>query len=152
MKKKETIEVLNSLITINNDRIEGYETAAKETDENYLKMLFGQFTTTSRKCKQELINEINNLGGKVTAGTLTSGKFFRVWMDVKAALTGKDHKTILNSCEFGEEVAVGTYEKVLKNELSHLSYRQQLIINGQHELIKADHDKIKSMQDTLAEA
>ena len=33
MKEEKTIEVLNTLITINNDRIEGYETAAKETDE-----------------------------------------------------------------------------------------------------------------------
>ena len=152
MNKKETIEVLNDLITINNDRIEGYETAAKETGENYLKTLFGQFTTTSRKCRQELINEINNLGGKVANRTLTSGKFFRVWMDVKAALTGKDHKTILNSCEFGEDIAVGTYEKILKNELNYLSYRQQLIINEQLQLIKSDHDKIKSMLDTLTEA
>lgn len=152
MKKKETIEVLNSLITINNDRIEGYETASKETDEQYLKILFGQFTTTSRKCKQELINEINNLGGEVAQGTLTSGKFFRVWMDVKAALTDKDHKTILNSCEYGEEVAVDTYEKVLKNDLSHLSSRQQSIISEQHQLIKSDQDKIKSMREILEEA
>jgi hypothetical protein len=32
MEKEKTIEVLNSLITISNDRIEGYETASKETD------------------------------------------------------------------------------------------------------------------------
>ena len=29
MENKKTIEVLNTLITINNDRIEGYETASK---------------------------------------------------------------------------------------------------------------------------
>ena len=34
MKNEKTIEVLNKLIIINNDRIEGYETAAKETEEN----------------------------------------------------------------------------------------------------------------------
>jgi hypothetical protein len=33
--------VLNTLIIINNDRIEGYETAAKETEEQDLKVLFG---------------------------------------------------------------------------------------------------------------
>mgnify|MGYP006219800087 CR=1 FL=1 len=33
MKREKSIEVLNSLITINNDRIEGYETASKETEE-----------------------------------------------------------------------------------------------------------------------
>ena len=71
---------------------------------------------------------------------------------VKAALTDKDHKTILNSCEYGEDFAVGTYEKVLKNDLSHLSSRQQSIISEQHQLIKSDQDKIKSMREILEEA
>ena len=90
MEKEKTIEVLNTLITINNDRIEGYDTATKETDEQDLKTLFAEFTATSQKCKQELVTEVTKLGGKIAEGTMTSGKFFRVWMDVKAALTGKE--------------------------------------------------------------
>lgn len=78
------IEVLNTLITINNDRIEGYETASKETEELDLKNLFAQFIATSKKCKQELVKEVNMLGGKEVEGTTTSGNFFRAWMDVKA--------------------------------------------------------------------
>ncbi len=151
MEKEKTIEVLNALITINNDRIEGYETASKETDEQDLKTLFAQFTSTSQKCKQELVGEITKLGGTATEGTKNSGKFFRVWMDVKAALTGKDRKAILNSCEYGEDMAVETYEKALKNDLENLNSEQQTIINSQHALIKADHDKVKSMRDSLVE-
>lgn len=33
METAKTIDVLNELITINNDRIEGYQTASNETDE-----------------------------------------------------------------------------------------------------------------------
>ena len=36
MENEKTIAVLNTLITINNDRIEGYETASKEI-KNYYK-------------------------------------------------------------------------------------------------------------------
>ena len=86
MEKEKTIEVLNKLITINNDRIEGYETASKETEEQDLKTLFAHFTAASQKCKQELADEVSKLGGTAAEGTLTIGKFFRVWMDVKAAL------------------------------------------------------------------
>ena len=32
MKNKETIEILNDLLVINNDRVEGYEKAVKELD------------------------------------------------------------------------------------------------------------------------
>ena len=151
MNNEKTIEVLNTLITINNDRIEGYETASEETDEQDLKTLFAKFSQTSEKCKQALVSEVNKLGGTASEGTRTTGKFFRVWMDVKAALTGKDRKAILDSCEYGEDAAVDTYEKALKDDLEHLNAEQQTMINTQHALIKADHDKVKSLRDSLVE-
>jgi uncharacterized protein (TIGR02284 family) len=149
MEKETTIEVLNTLITINNDRIEGYETAAKETDEQDLKTLFATFSSTSEKCKRELVAEVIKLGGTPAEGTRTTGKFFRVWMDVKAALTGKDRKAILNSCEYGEDVAKETYEEALKNDSENLSTEQQTMIKAQHTLLVADHTKVKSMRDLL---
>ena len=151
MKNEKTIEVLNSLIIINNDRIQGYDTASKETDEQDLKTLFTQLSQTSQKCKQELVSEVNKLGGTPDEGTKTSGKFFRVWMDVKASITGKDRKAILNSCEFGEDVAVDTYTKVLRVNLDDLTTEQLKMINAQHALIKADHDKIKYLCDMFIE-
>lgn len=149
METAKTIDVLNELITINNDRIEGYQTASEETDEQDLKTLFSGFIRNSQKCKTELEGEVNRLAGEVAEGTKTSGKFFRVWMDVKAALTGKDHKVILDSCEYGEDVAKGTYEKVLKDDLQELTSEQQNMIRDQHSVIKADRDKVKSMRDAL---
>lgn len=149
MEKEKTVAVLNTLITINNDRIEGYETAGKETEEEDLKTLFAHFSATSEKCKMELANEVSKLGGTVAEGTLTTGKFFRVWMDVKAALTGKDRKAILNSCEYGEDVAKDTYEKALENDLENLNAEQQTMLKAQHTLLKADHDKVKSMRDLI---
>lgn len=151
MNKEKAIDVLNTLIEINNDRMEGYETASKETKEADLKALFFQFSQTSQKCKIELDTEVQNLGGTPIEGTKITGKFFRAWMDVKAALTGSDRKTILNSCEFGEDVAVGTYDKVLKNNLEDITTEQQAMIYKQYLLIKADHDKVKNLRDMLLE-
>ena len=149
MENEKTIAVLNTLITINNDRIEGYETASKETEEEDLKTMFARFSSTSKKCKQELTNEVSKLGGTAAEGTLTIGKFFRVWMDVKAALTGKDRKAILNSCEYGEDQAKHTYEKALENDKENLSMEQQTMIKAHHSLLGADHDKVKSMRDLV---
>lgn len=149
MEKEQTIEALNTLITINNDRIEGYETAAKETEEQDLKTFFSEQKQTSLHCNKELISEVTKLGGTAAEGTKTTGKFFRVWMDVKAALTGKDRKVILNSCEYGEDVAKGTYEKVLENDQKNLNDEQENMIKTQHALLKADHNKVKSMRDLV---
>lgn len=152
MDKENVIEVLNTLITINNDRIEGYETASKETEEQDLKTLFARFISTSQKCKQELVIEVNKIGCEAAEGTLTSGKFFRVWMDVKAALTGRDRKAILSSCDYGEDEAEETYENALENDFDYLSAEQQIMIFDQKTLLKADHNHIKALHDALADS
>jgi uncharacterized protein (TIGR02284 family) len=152
MEREKTIEALNQLIIINNDRIEGYETASKETEEYDLKALFAQFISTSLQCKQELEMEVRMLGGEVAEGTKVSGKFFRMWMDVKAALTGKDRKAILSSCETGEDEALETYDEVLQDESEHLTAEHETMIYTQKALLKADHDHVKTLRDALAYA
>jgi len=152
MEEKKSIDVLNKLVEINNDRIEGYETASKETQETDLKTLFSQLAQTSQDCRAELVDEVNQLGGEPVEGTTASGKFFRAWMDVKSALTGQDRKAILNSCEYGEDVAVDTYKKVLENNAEDLTEDQLAMVEEQYNLIKADHDLVKSLRDSLVES
>ena len=124
MENKKAIDVLNKLVEINNDRIEGYETAGKETTEPDLKVLFTKLAETSQDCRIELEREVELLGGTPAKGTKVSGKFFRAWMDVKAAITGKDRKAILESCEYGEDQALKTYESVLEDDSEHLNGEQ----------------------------
>lgn len=152
MDNQKTINALNELVEINNDRIEGYEKASENTDERDLKDLFSKFKQTSQKCLGELNNEINQYGGKATEGTNASGKFFRAWMDFKSALTGEDRKAILESCEYGEKNADETYQRILKDESEHLSPQQQAMISEQHKLLKSDRGTIKTKTNALVEA
>src|SRR5580704_9334007 len=96
--KEKSIEMLNALIGTNNDRIVGYETALQETQDDDLKALFRQFIQTSTKCRQELITEVEKLGGTPVEPTQTSSKFFRAWMDAKAVIEGHHSRTVLNWC------------------------------------------------------
>lgn len=150
METQKTIEALNSLIVINNDRIEGYKTANDETKETDLKMLFSDLMQTSVECRKELVNEVTKLGGTPDEGTRTTGKFFRVWMDVKAALTGNDRKSILDSCEYGEDAALKTYKNVLIQDHEDTSLKQQDMLNKQYAVLKVDHDKVKKLRDAIA--
>jgi uncharacterized protein (TIGR02284 family) len=144
--KQEIIDCLNNLIQINNDRIQGYLTASQETDEGDLKSVFSEMMKTSQDCRRELVQEVSKLGGTPIEGTTVSGKLYRVWMDIKAALTSKDRKAILNSCEFGEDAAVKTYQTEIDSEaLSGTEFL--LIVKDQYTKIKAGHDKIKQMRD-----
>lgn len=149
MGQKKTIDALNKLVEINNDRIEGYETALKEIHEPELKSIFSQFVQTSLRCNQELKGELDKLGGYPTESTKIIGKFFRVWMDLKTALANNERKAILSSCEYGEDHALNIYEKVLAEDMVHLSLAQQKMISNQYSLIKSDHNKIKALREVL---
>jgi uncharacterized protein (TIGR02284 family) len=146
--KTKNTETLNKLVEINNDRIEGYERAAKETEDMELKSLFLSFSSQSRGFRSELESLVREHGGSPVEGTTTSGKFYRAWMDIKAALTGKDKKAIISSCEFGEDVAKDTYKDAL-HDLSELPQNAIGVIQNQYAKIREAHDKIKTMRDVL---
>src|ERR1700738_807421 len=110
-RTKETIETLNDLIQINNDRIAGYERAIKESkpDDTDLKTLYASMIAESHKIKIALATEVQTLGAEVEQGTTASGKIYRAWMDVKAVFTGHDRHAVLENCETGEDAGQRAY-------------------------------------------
>lgn len=139
-------DTLNELVRINNDRIEGYLRAAKETNDADLRLLFGEMAQQSQEYRDELSNMITGMGAEVAEGTTISGKFYRVWMDVKAMLSSNDRKTALENCEFGEDVALESYETALEAGVNFEgNVREKL--RTQKEGIQSSHDKIKMMRD-----
>jgi len=146
MDNSKTISALNNLIEINNDRVEGYETAAKETDSADLKSLFSDLQSTSQQILGALRSEVIKLGGEPEEGTRVTGKFFRAWMDVKAALTGNDRHQILSSCEFGEDKAQEAYDSALEDS-SDFSPELASLVREQQSKLRVDHDKVKALRD-----
>ncbi|OCX54659.1 aldehyde dehydrogenase [Mucilaginibacter sp. PPCGB 2223] len=145
--KEATIDVLNDLVQINNDRIAGYERAIKEAgDENAdLKEVFSRFIADSHQCKMELGTEIQALGEDMDTGSTTSGKIYRAWMEVKAVFTGNGRKAILESCEYGEDAAQRAYREALDDDELPAFLRE--IITRQQMRLRSDHDEIKAMRD-----
>lgn len=146
MDNSKLVDKLNKLVEINNDRVEGYETAAKEMESGELHILFGKLAATSHNNLSELRTEVKRLGGEPTDGTRISGKFFRAWMDVKAALSSNERQTVLDSCEFGEDKALETYEDVLENS-KDFSPEQLAMIRKQEYALRQDHDQVKALRD-----
>lgn len=152
MKQDKAVEVFNALIKINNNRIEGYETASKETTDADLKSLFFHLGQATLKCKRELIYEIRKMGGEPIEGDGTViNTFSKVWNDIKGAFTTNDRISILNSCEYDENVAVDAYYKALNNNLEFLDAEQQALLNKQYLSISAGLGKIKNLRESLME-
>jgi len=144
-----TAEVLNDLVQINNDRIEGYQRALKDLKDNetHLKDLFTKLIGDSHRFKLELGTEIQVLGQDIDTGTTTSGKIHRTWLDVKAAFTAHDTHEILEECEFGEDAIVKAYREALEDR--SLSAHLHEVVNTQlNELLDA-HDEVKALRDRV---
>ena len=147
---KEIIGILNDLVLIHNDRIAGYEKALQEltAEDNDLKALFMGMIDESRKARLELGQEVQVLGGTMAEGTMTSGKLYRAWMDLKSIFTGKDRHTVLVNCEAGEDAAQEAYDHALEEE-DLPNYLKELI-SEQQQTLKYSHDEIKFFRNALA--
>ena len=149
MKKdiKKTIEVLNDLIKINNDRIAGYEKAKTEiaASEGDLITLFTEMIAQSRNFLGQLRSEVLTNDGELSSGTTFMGKLYRSWMDVKATFSGNDRQSILNACEFGEDAAQKAYE--MANDEREVTEQAISLILLQRRELRNSHNKIKQYKD-----
>jgi len=143
----ESAEILNDLVQINNDRIEGYEKAIEnlKDEDKDLKPLFISLIGESQECRMALSTELNVLKTDTEQDSSTSGHLHRTWMDVKAAFTGHDRKSLLENCEFGEDAAQKAY-KDAANEENLPAHLKQMILE-QKNVLKESHNKIKHLRD-----
>ena len=146
----DSIEILNDLVAINNDRIAGCERAMKELSEEDedLKVIFLNMIDESRQLKMELGNEVQVLGGIIEGGTTNSGKIYRAWMDVRAMFTGNDRHAVLANCHTGEDAAQKAYTSALESQKMP-AYLNEMISN-QQKILGASYDEMKAF--TQAEA
>ena len=146
---KATIEVLNDLIQVNNDRIIGYEKAIHQTkqEDTDLKILFASMVAESHRMKIALATEVQTLGAEIQQGATTLGKIYRAWMEVKAILNGHNRHAILAECETLENAAQQAYLSALNNELP-IFIRDLLTL--QLETLQASHEEVRTMRDQLA--
>ncbi|WP_231465107.1 MULTISPECIES: PA2169 family four-helix-bundle protein [unclassified Pedobacter] len=150
--QEKTVEVLNDLIEINNDRADGFDKAAKDiSEENIdLKATFEQLSSQSRKNVTELAGLVGRHGDNPDTGNTILGSLHRAWIDIKSSFGGDDRTSILEECERGEDAIKKAYrdalqENELGEEVRNLLLDQQQGINASHDTIKALRDAHKAL-------
>lgn len=150
METEKTALAINDLIIINNDRYEGYKTAAEETKDSDLKSMFTEFGNQSKQFAAELKKFVPASEEPAKKDeTKNSGKLYRIWMDFRSAITGHDRKAILSSCEFGEDAAKKTYDEVMEHS-EDIPAEAMETIRKQRAALQKGHDTVKSMRDAIA--
>lgn len=107
-----TQALINELIMINNDRYEGYFTAAKEIKDLELKDVFLRFGDQSQKFNDELIRLLTS--PKACSDASFHDDLYRACIYVKASATIDDKKGVLSSCEMGEDETLHSYKDMLE--------------------------------------
>ncbi|GAC1305836.1 MAG: PA2169 family four-helix-bundle protein [Mucilaginibacter sp.] len=143
---EKSVEVLNDLIEINNDRVAGFEHASKDLGDGDrdLSDFFRTQIEASRQNSLELTKVVTQLGGEAEDGKSVSGTIHRNWLDVRATFSGHDRASILAECERGEDAIKKAYQDALSAD-NGLSGEARQIVATQQQGINASHDKVRDM-------
>jgi uncharacterized protein (TIGR02284 family) len=147
---EKAVEVLNDLVKIHNDRIQGYERATVEVEDADLKQLFTSFIGDSHKFKLALAAEVQTYHKDIENTTSSSGDIHRTWLNVKAFFSGHTTKSVLEECEFGEDATQKAYKSAIEDE-GVPAYIKDMLIEQEVNL-KAAHDKVKALRDAERQA
>ena len=120
MNSQRVVKALGYLYRIVEAGERGYAVAASNVSNRALKILFQTFAQQRARFKDELISEIQRLGGHAHMSSSFLGIVHRGRIDIFAALTiGAENveKVVLKEVMIGERVALRAYEKTLKKDL-----------------------------------
>ena len=117
LKNAEVVSILNDLIETCENGIHGFRTASEAVKDPTAKALFSSRLPNIQRGESELNAEVRRLGGDPEDRGTIAGALHRGWIDLKAAVTGKNEEAIVMECERGEEHAAHVYEDALQKDL-----------------------------------
>ena len=138
------ISTLNTLLSTTNDSITGYENSAKDVDNERFREIFRKCADERMRVAEQLRAEVRRLGGDPENGGSFMGKAHQRFEDLKAAITGRDEKAIVNEVERGEDYLKAKFEAALKDE--NLSGESRSVVERCYQSIREGHDRMSQLK------
>ncbi len=145
--RQNEISTLNSLIATLIDSINGYEDAAANADASRFQQIFRDRAGERQRIAEDLRAEVRRLGGEPEAGGSFLGATDQRWLDLKAAITGRDDKVIINEVERGEDYLKQNFETALSS--GRLSGDSRTVVEGAYQSVRSGHDQIGQLKHGL---
>lgn len=148
----EAIEALNDLIQINNDRVAGYQRAIDEmtaANNSMTATIFEQYLKDSNTNISQLSSYVNSMGGTPATSSTLGGKVHRMWMDIKNTFAVHEKESTLESCIFGDEAAIKSYEAAIADTTNNFSTDVLATLNRHLLAIKVTHAANVAYEKTL---
>jgi uncharacterized protein (TIGR02284 family) len=140
----ETISTLNTLIATTIDSITGYEDSAQNIDNERLREIFRQRASERRDVVESLRAEVRRLGGNPEDDGSFLGKAHQRFEDLKAAVTGRDEKAIINEVERGEDYLKDKFETALDGDT--LSGDSRAVVERCYQSVRSGHDQMSELK------
>lgn len=138
------IGTLNSLAKTVIDSINGYEESASNVDSDRLRQLFRERATERQQVVEQLRSEVRRLGGEPEDSGSLLGKAHQRWEDLKAAVTGRDEKAIVNEVERGEDYLKEKFEDALND--GELSSDSRAVVEQCYQSVREGHDQMSALK------
>jgi len=147
-KSRKVIEVLNDLVSIQNDRIAGYQQALGRliNIDSDLHEEFENIILDSYQFRQELLQKLKELNGSSKTYTPILGKIYRAWMDLKITFSGNSQKAIIGWCHYNEEIALHAYKAAL-NISEEMPQAIRQLIEKQEVELKKIYDQVQTYRE-----
>jgi uncharacterized protein (TIGR02284 family) len=142
--KTDEITTLNTLTATLLDSVNGYRDAASNSDSDQFKALFLANADERSRVVEELRAEVRRLGGEPEDDQSTLGVLHQRWLDLKAAVTGRDNKAIINEVERGEDYLKGKFSAALNSD--HLSGECRAVVERAYRSVLKGHDQVSSIK------
>ena len=140
----EAISTLNTLIATTIDSVTGYEDSAKNIDNERFREIFRQRASERQEVVQQLREEVRRLGGNPEDDGSFLGKAHQRFEDLKAAITGRDEKAIINEVERGEDYLKEKWQAALQS--GNLHGETHDLVERLYQSVKSGHDQISQLK------
>jgi uncharacterized protein (TIGR02284 family) len=144
MDNDEVISTLNDLIETSKDGEEGFRTCAEDIKDPQIKTVFMNRAQSCGSAATELQQLVVAYGGNPETSGGLGGALHRRWVDIKAAITGRDEKAVLAECERGEDIAVRSYRNALEK---NLPADARAVVERQYQGVLKNHDMVKGLRE-----
>jgi uncharacterized protein (TIGR02284 family) len=140
----EAISTLNTLIATTIDSITGYEDSAQNIHDERLREMFRSRADERQQVVEQLRSEVRRLGGDPEDGGSFLGKAHQRFEDLKAAVTGRDEKAIINEVERGEDYLKDKFQTALQSGTLHGESHD--VVERCYQSVKSGHDQISQLK------
>jgi len=141
------IKTLNSLIATTIDSVDGYRTSATEVENRRFAELFTARAGERSSVAEQLRAEVRRLGGTPEDDGTALAAGHRAFVNLKAAVTGRDDKAIVAEVERGEDHIKAKFEAALKDD--DLSPQCRSLVEMAYSSIKSGHDEMRDLKHSL---